>query len=76
MSLGNELKLTRQRSLLTQEDFARELHVALSTVNRWEKGKARPNVSAMKAIKNFCDKNNYPYESIEREWLLYSEEDR
>lgn len=55
MSLGDEIKLIRQKSLLTQGAFADELHVALSTVNRWEKGKARPNLSTMKTIKWFCE---------------------
>ncbi|MEG2380804.1 MAG: helix-turn-helix domain-containing protein, partial [Oscillospiraceae bacterium] len=36
MSLSDELKAVKQRSLLTQEDFAHILSVSPSTVNRWE----------------------------------------
>ena len=54
MELPEEIKRIRQRSLLTQIDFAKEVKVAFSTVNRWECGKAKPNINAMKSIKEFC----------------------
>lgn len=42
MSLGETIRITRQKSFYTQEEFARKLNVALSTVNRWELNKANP----------------------------------
>ena len=69
MSLGNIIRMTRKKTFYTQEDFAKKLQVALSTVNRWEQNKAKPNMKAMKAIKNFCEENHVSYENIEREWL-------
>lgn len=69
MSLSDTIKLIRQKSLLNQEEFAKELHVGLTTVNRWEVGKSIPNISAMKKIKAYCEKNNLPYEPIETQWL-------
>lgn len=33
MSLGETIRITRQKSFYTQEEFARKLNVALSTVN-------------------------------------------
>jgi len=74
MSLGDAIRISRQKALCTQEDFAQKLNVALSTVNRWELNKAKPNMKAMKAIKAFCNDNNLDYELIEKEWLGYSEE--
>ena len=74
MSLGKAIRMLRQKALYTQEDFAKELDVALSTVNRWELNKAKPNMKAMKAIKAFCDENNLDYTLIENEWLDYSKE--
>ena len=56
---------------MTQEDFAKELGVASSTVNRWETGKAWPNIAAMRNIKGFCEERDYPYEEIENEWLSH-----
>ena len=44
MSLGEAIRMSRQKAFYTQEDFARKLNVALSTVNRWELNKAKPNM--------------------------------
>lgn len=71
MSLGEAIRITRQKAFYTQEEFAQKLNVALSTVNRWELNKARPNMKAMRAIKSFCDENNQPYEFIENQWVGY-----
>lgn len=75
MQLSNSIKILRQKTLMTQEDFAKELGVSPSTVNRWETGKSRPNLKAMKKIKSFCSKNGLPFERIETEWLSHSEEE-
>ena len=75
MDLGEAIRITRQKALYTQEDFAQKLNVALSTVNRWELNKAKPNMKAMKAIKSFCEENEQSYEFIEKQWLGYSEEE-
>ena len=69
MSLGAAIRVTRQKAFCTQEDFAAKLHVALSTVNRWELNKVKPNMKAMKALKAFCEEYGLSYEIIEDEWL-------
>lgn len=74
MNLGEVIRITRQKAFYTQEDFAKELNVALSTVNRWELNKAKPNVKAMKEIKRFCEENNLDYSEIEKEWLYHRED--
>lgn len=74
MSLGEAIRITRQKAFYTQEQFAHELDVALSTVNRWELGKAKPNMKAMKAIKAFCESNGMDYDLIESAWLYRSKE--
>jgi len=76
MKLGAIIKMSRQKVFYTQEEFARRLHVALSTVNRWELNKTKPNVKAMKEIKAFCKENNLDYEIIEKAWLSNLEEDK
>ena len=73
MDLGEAIRITRQKAFYTQEDFAQKLNVALSTVNRWELNKAKPNMKAMKAINSFCEENEQSYEFIEKQWLGYSE---
>ncbi len=69
MNLSDSIKLIRQKKLLNQQEFADELHVGLTTVNRWEGGKSTPNISAMKKIKVYCEKNGLEYELVEKEWL-------
>ena len=73
MSLGKNIRIARQKAFLNQEEFANKLNVALSTVNRWEQNKVRPNVKAMKSIKQFCMENAVDYEPIESEWLYPTE---
>lgn len=72
MQLGEMIKKTRQKAFLSQEEFASILHVSVSTINRWENDKVRPNLSAMKSIKSFCEANNLSYAEIETEWFDYS----
>ena len=71
MSFPEEIKRIRLRSFLTQQDFAKKIGVAFSTVNRWESGRAKPNLKAMKNINAFCLENRIPYETLEEEWLDY-----
>lgn len=76
MSLGDAIRISRQKAFFTQQDFAQKLDVALSTVNRWELNKARPNMKAMKLIKAFCDENGLDYAIIETEWLSTKPNDK
>lgn len=69
MSLGEAIRIIRQKAFYTQQDFSRKLDVSVSAVNRWELNKVKPNMKAMRAIKDFCEENRLSYESIEKEWL-------
>lgn len=68
MSFAVELRNIRQHCFLSQEAFARELNVSFSSVNRWEGGRAKPNLAAMKHIKEFCDRQNIDFSALEQEW--------
>ena len=57
MSLGNDIKLLRQRCRLSQQDFAKELGVSFATINRIESGKSKPTYKTMKLIDDYCKKN-------------------
>lgn len=76
MSVSDSIKMLREKSLLTQEAFAKELGVSPATINRWETNKVRPNMSAMKSIKIFCEKNNFSYAEVESGWLTHPKEDQ
>ena len=69
MSFSDEIKIVRMKAFLTQTLFAKELHVSFSTVNRWENGKGKPNLTAMKAIKGFCEIHDIPFKNLEAEWF-------
>ena len=71
MNFPEEIKKLRERSLLTQTELAEIVGVAFSAVNRWEAGKARPNIKAMKNIKAYCEKNRLLYEDVEEARLNY-----
>ena len=75
MSLSETLKSIRQRAFLSQEAFSKELNVSMATINRWENGKARPNISAMNKLKTFCESKKLPFEDIEKEWFKMDTEE-
>lgn len=74
MGLGEVIKQARQKMFLTQDEFASELKVSISTVKRWELNKAKPNIKAMKAIKEFCNNHDIDYSIVEEAWLNYTVE--
>lgn len=76
MNFPDEIKKIRQRLFMTQEDFAKEIGVAFSTVNRWEGAKVKPNLSAMKSIKEFCIKHDVDFSAANEAWLNYKTENK
>lgn len=75
MKLSEILKITRQKSFMTQEDLASRLSVTPSTINRWEHGKAKPNMTAMKRLRTFCEEESISFEEIETAWLIEKNSD-
>lgn len=61
MSFGTEIKSLRLQLLLSQEDFAKELGVSYSTINRWEREHTKPNYHAMKRIDEYCQRHNIEF---------------
>lgn len=61
MSFGTEIKSLRLQLLLSQEDFAKELGVSYSTINRWEREHTKPNYHAMKRIDEYCKLHNIDF---------------
>lgn len=62
MGFSEDIKKIRRMALLTQEDFAKKLGVSYATINRWETGKAMPNLKTMKLIDEYCKKNNIDFD--------------
>jgi len=74
MSVASEIKIIRQKAFMTQIEFAKELNVSFSTVNRWESGKTRPNMKAMKQMNRFCEQNGIPFQPLQNCWLEEKED--
>lgn len=53
MSFSYDIKIIRQNSLLSQEEFAQVLGVFFSPVNRWETDKSKSSYKTMKLIDNY-----------------------
>ena len=68
MPVSSEIKNFRLSCLMNQTEFGNALGVSFTTVNRWENGKARPNIKAMKALKRYCEECGFPYEPFEKSW--------
>ncbi len=43
MEFKDVIRGLRLEKGLTQEEFAKELHVSMSTINKWENGKKKPS---------------------------------
>ncbi len=66
MSFSEDMKRIRRKAFMTQEDFAKEIGVSFATVNRWETGKARPNLKTMKLIDDYCKRNGIDFDISEQ----------
>jgi DNA-binding transcriptional regulator YiaG len=53
-STRNLIRTLRQQLGMTQEEFAHEIAVTVSTVNRWENSHAEPSKLAWKAIRELA----------------------
>ena len=74
MSFADIIKATRKKALMTQEDFSKEINTSVPSINRWENNRGKPSTSTMKRIKDFCERNNLPYDEIESEWIGISKD--
>ena len=56
----NLIRSLRQQLGMTQEEFAHEIAVTVSTVNRWENSHAEPSKLAWKAIRDLAQQRGLP----------------
>lgn len=57
MTFSEILKKIRMNHNFTQAQFARELNVSFSTINRWENGHTAPSSLAKMCLLEYCKKN-------------------
>ncbi len=63
---GNLIRTLRQKLGMTQEEFAHEIAVTVSTVNRWENAHAEPSKLAWKAIHDLARKRGVTEDILRR----------
>lgn len=54
MTFAEILKSIRKQCKYTQEQFARELNISFSTINRWENGRSTPSILAKMQLLEYC----------------------
>ena len=54
MNTSELIKSIRMQAGVSQREFARQLGIAFSTVNRWENGLFEPTIMARKLLKMYC----------------------
>ena len=64
MTEAELIKAVRTKLGLSQQKFAKEIHVAFSTVNRWENNRAVPNGMARALLSDYMRKHG-----ICNEWI-------
>lgn len=62
MEFKDKVKILRHKLLMSQEEFAKLLGVAFSTLNLWENGKTTPNFKGQRAIKELCEIHGITFE--------------
>jgi DNA-binding XRE family transcriptional regulator len=65
---NSPFKKLRLASQLSQEQLAREIGVAVSTIRRWEKGQAEPTMTVAQ-MKAFCEAVNRKFEDLPDSFL-------
>lgn len=63
----NIIKKVRHTALLTQTEFARELGVFLTTIQKWEQGQRNPSFKHQRKILEFCKKHEIDIEKIKKD---------
>lgn len=58
VGFGMIIKKIRSQLKMTQEQFARELDISFSTINRWENGHTVPSKLAKVRLLEFCKNQN------------------
>lgn len=67
MSYSEELKKIR-KNVFCLKKLLGEKWGSFSSIKRWKGGKSKPNMNAMKKLKNFCDIHDVCFTTLEEQW--------
>jgi len=65
---NSPFKRLRLKAKLSQEQLAREIGMAVSTIRRWEKGDAEPTMTVAQ-MKNFCRAVKHNFEELPESFM-------
>jgi DNA-binding transcriptional regulator YiaG len=65
MTFAKILKKVRQELSISQEQFARDLSVSYTTLNRWENERVKPSPLAKRRVLDYCVEKNLNQELID-----------
>ena len=60
----SELKMLREKRLITQEELAAASGLAVATVSRLERGKSKPSVKTIKRLAKALEVNPYDLRAL------------
>lgn len=65
MTFSQAVLHIRETLRLSQADFAKELGVSFSTINRWENEAQKPSQLALKMLMVYCEQHALPFNYID-----------
>ncbi|MDE2180411.1 MAG: N-6 DNA methylase [candidate division NC10 bacterium] len=68
-SIASLISELRKRLGISQEKLAAQLRVSLPTINRWEKGKTRPDAMALHAIEQYLQRLGSDYADLHQRYF-------
>ena len=68
MTFADAILKLRSERRLSQTQFAKELGVSYTSVNRWENGRSFPTKMMRLVIRRYCEKHHleFSYEEVDR----------
>ena len=67
MIFSKQLRLVREKLLLSQEMMARELGVSFATISRLENNHTEPSLATRRSFIEFCERENIILANFEME---------
>lgn len=55
MEFKDQIKFAREKVHMSQQEFAKEIGVAYSSLNRWELGVRKPTYALQRKFYEYCD---------------------
>ena len=66
IKVGKFIAACRKEQGMTQANLAEKLGISDRAVSKWETGKSKPTIKAMKLIDEYCKKNDIDFDIAEK----------